>query len=88
MTRAQRAEVLKLAPQQLHKTFTLCETARLVSECNARNVADLAAYRPRLPAHGASDIPDPMGRDEGLFAVVGAQIADLLPSILELCRGG
>jgi protein-tyrosine phosphatase len=88
MTRAHRDDVLKLAPQQLHRTFTLPEAARLASECNARNVADLAGLRPQFRAREPSDIPDPMGRDEAFFALVGAQIADLLPPVLELCRGG
>ena len=48
MTRAHRDTVLELAPRQLHRTFTLSEAARLASECNARNVADLAALRPYL----------------------------------------
>ena len=86
MTRSHRDDVLKLVPQQLHRTFTLHEAARLVSDCDARNVADLGAFRPRLHANGLRDIPDPMGRDEAFFAVVGAQIADLLPPVLELCR--
>jgi protein-tyrosine phosphatase len=86
MTRAHRAEVLRLTPQQLHRTFTLHEAARLALECNAQNVADLAAFRPRLPADGASDIPDPIGQDEAFFARVGARIADLLPPVLEFCR--
>lgn len=86
MTVAHRDRVLKLAPQQLHKTFTLREAARLVSECNARHVADLAAFRPRFPAREPSDIPDPIGHDEAFFEMVGARIADLLPSILELCQ--
>ena len=88
MTRAHRDHVLKLAPQQLHKTFTLREAARLVTECNARNVADLGVFRARLPAGEPSDIPDPIAHDEAFFATVGAQIADLLPPILELCRRG
>ena len=88
MTRAHRDDVLKLAPHQLHRIFTLQEAARLVSEGNARNVEDLAAFRPRFPPHGPSDIPDPMGHDEAFFAMIGAQIADLLPPVLELCRGG
>ena len=86
MTRAHRDDVLKLAPQQLHRTFTLREAARLASEYNAQDVADLAAYRPLIPAQGPSDIPDPMGHDEAFFAMVGAQIADLLPPVLEICR--
>ena len=71
MTRAHRDTVLELAPRQLRRTFTLTEAARLTSAYNARNIADLAALRPNLPAH----------------AVSGTQIAELLPPILELCRG-
>jgi protein-tyrosine phosphatase len=88
MTTANRDDALNLAPRQLHKTFTLREAARLASECGAQNLADLAELRPRLPAQGASDIPDPIGQDEAFFAMVGAQIADLLPPVLELCRRG
>jgi protein-tyrosine phosphatase len=86
MTRAHRDDVLKLAPQQLHRSFTLSEAAQLASGCNARNIADLAECRPRFAAHRASDIPDPIGHDEAFFATVGVQIADLLPPVLELCR--
>jgi protein-tyrosine phosphatase len=88
MTTAHRDDALNLAPQQLHRTFTLREAARLASECGARDVADLAELRPRLPAREASDIPDPIGQDEAFFAMVGTQIADLLPPVLELCRHG
>jgi protein-tyrosine phosphatase len=88
MTRAHRDNVLKLAPQQLHRTFTLREAARLASECDARNVADLARFRPQFPAKAPSDIPDPIGQDEAFFEMVGAQIADLLPPILDICQGG
>lgn len=86
MTGKHRDHVLKLAPQQLHKTFTLREAARLISDCNARCVADLSAFRPRLGPQVQPNIPDPIGHDEEFFAIVGAQIADLLPPVLELCR--
>jgi protein-tyrosine phosphatase len=86
MTRPHRDYVLKLAPQRLHRIFTLGEAAHLASECNARNIEDLAAFRPRLPAHGGPDVPDPIDHDQAFFAMVGAQIADLLPPVLELCR--
>jgi protein-tyrosine phosphatase len=86
MTRAHRDTVLELAPRQLHRTFTLNEAARLASECNARNVADLAVLRPHLAAHELSDIPDPVGQSAEFFTMVGSQIADLLLPILELCR--
>jgi protein-tyrosine phosphatase len=87
MTRAHRDDVLKLAPQQLRRTFTLREAARLASECDARNVSDLAAFRPQFPVGEPSDISDPIGHDEAFFALVGAQIANLLPPVLELFRG-
>jgi protein-tyrosine phosphatase len=86
MTRAHRDAVLELAPHRLHRTFTLSEAARLVSECNARNVADLAALRPQLAANETADIPDPIGQGAEYFSTIGSQIADLLPPILELCR--
>lgn len=86
MTKAHRAAVLELAPRQLHRTFTLSEAARLASDYNARNVADLAALRPQLVTHELVDIPDPIGRSRESFAMIGSQIADLLPPILELCR--
>jgi protein-tyrosine phosphatase len=86
MTKAHRDTVLELAPRQLSRTFTLREAARLASEFNARNVADLAALRPQLAALEVQDIPDPIGRGTEFHAAVGSQIADLLPPILELCR--
>jgi protein-tyrosine phosphatase len=88
MTRAHRDDVLKIAPRQLHRTFTLSEAAQLVSEYNARSVQDLAACRPQLGEHRASDIPDPIGHDEAYFAWVGDQIADRLPQVVELCGRG
>ena len=86
MTRAHRDTVLELAPRQLHRTFTLSEAARLASDCNARNVADLAALRPHLSTHELADIPDPIGQSSEFFATVGSQIAELLPPVLELCQ--
>ena len=86
MTRAHRDAVLELAPRQLHRTFTLSEAARVASEDSARSVADLSALRSHLAAHEAQDIPDPIGQKAEYFAKIGAQISDLLPPILELCR--
>jgi protein-tyrosine phosphatase len=83
---AARLTVLELAPHQLHKSFTLSEAAQLASEGYVRNVAELAALRPHLVGHELADIPDPLGRTAEFFAMVGSQIADLLPTILELCR--
>jgi protein-tyrosine phosphatase len=88
MTRAHRDAVLELAPHRLHRTFTLREAARLVSECKARNVDDLAALRPQLVVDETSDIPDPIGQSAEYYSTIGSQIADLVPPILELCRQG
>jgi protein-tyrosine phosphatase len=86
MTTAHRDAALEVAPQKLHRTFTLSEAAQLVSAHGAATVADLAALRPQLTARDLFDIPDPIGRDPEVFAAVGAQIASLLPPILDLCR--
>ena len=86
MTRAHRDAVLELAPRQLHRTFTLSEAARLASERNALNVADLVALRPLLVANESPDIADPIGQGTQVFSMMGAQIAGLLPAVLELCK--
>lgn len=86
MTRDHRTEVLRLAPKQLHRAFTLHEAARLVSECGACSLGDLAALRPQLATDGLFDIADPIGRDATFYANVGAEIASLLPPVLEVCQ--
>ncbi|WP_347338893.1 protein-tyrosine-phosphatase [Mycolicibacterium sp. P9-64] len=86
MTRAHRRTALELAPHKLHRTFTLSEASRLASDCNARTIADLAALRSQLVAQEPSDIPDPSGQSAEFFAMVGVQISNLLPPILDLCR--
>jgi protein-tyrosine phosphatase len=88
MTTTHRDEVLELAPQQLHKTFTLPEATWLALKGEARTIADLTTLRSRLGPPEQSDIPDPIGKDAAFFATVGAAIADLLPPILEICRRG
>jgi protein-tyrosine phosphatase len=86
MTRAHLDAVLELAPHRLHRTFTLSEAAHLAAEPDARDVADLAGLRPRVVKELLTDIPDPIGQDAYFFRMVGSQIAQLLPPILELCR--
>jgi len=86
MTRAHRDAVLELAPQKLHRTFTLAEASRLISEHRVRAVADLAAKRSLLTADDSLDIPDPIGQSPEVFAEIGSQIAHLLPPILEVCQ--
>ncbi|MEO1995110.1 MAG: low molecular weight phosphatase family protein, partial [Planctomycetaceae bacterium] len=48
MTKAHRDAVLELAPNKLHKTFTLIEAARLIAECEAKTIKDLSTLRPQL----------------------------------------
>jgi protein-tyrosine phosphatase len=86
MTRPHRDAVLELAPRLLRRTFTLTEAARLISECNAKTIDDLSGFRAQLAASEAPDILDPIGQDADVFSMVGSQIAELLPPILELCR--
>jgi protein-tyrosine phosphatase len=86
MTSAHRDAVLEIAPNRLHRTFTLSEASQLVSKAGAREVAELAALRPQLASHELVDVPDPIGQSEEVFAAVGATIADLLPPVLHLCR--
>lgn len=88
MTRSHRDAVLQLAPRQFRRTFTLSEAARLISDCGAEGIADLAELRPRLNRQAAPDIADPIGEDSEFHGMVGTQIAGLLPPILEVCRPG
>ncbi|WP_072689871.1 arsenate reductase/protein-tyrosine-phosphatase family protein [Rhodococcus marinonascens] len=79
MTEGHRDQVLALAPDQLKKTFTLKEAARLAEAADANTVADLASARPQYKSSGSpEDIPDPIGQDEETFLNVGSEIADLL----------
>ena len=86
MTRAHRDAVLELAPHRLHRTFTLAEASRLISEHGARTVPDLAARRSLLIADETLDIPDPIGQSPEVFAEIGSQIAHLLPPIFGVCQ--
>lgn len=86
MTMAHRDAVLNAAPRELHKTFTLAEAARLAAEFDARSVADLSVLRPQLALNESADIKDPIGGGPEIFAIIGSQIRNLLPPILELCR--
>ncbi len=87
MTERQREKVLALAPEQLKKTFTLKEAARLAEAADAKSVADLAAARPRHKAgESPEDVPDPMGQDEDTFLTIGSEIADLLGVVARSIR--
>lgn len=86
LTTAHRDTVLELAPQKLHRTFTLIEASRMASELEADTIDDLAVLRSQLSRSEVTDIVDPIGRSPEVFAGVASQIAGLLPPILELCR--
>ena len=86
MTRWHRDAVLELAPQRLNRTFTLAEASGLVTGFGAQSVAELANLRPHLASDQISDVPDPIGQSRQVFTAVGAQIAALLPPVLELCH--
>ena len=86
MTGTHRDVVLETAPRQLRRTFTLAEASRLAAMDDAATLADLPLLRPRLSTNDKSDIPDPIGQSSDVFATVGAQIAGLLPPIMELFR--
>ena len=86
MTGSHRDIVLEAAPRRLQRTFTLTEAAHLAAMNDAELLSDLAQLRPRLGTNYKLDIPDPIGQSPEVFAAVGAQIADLLPPIMELCR--
>lgn len=85
MTKEHRDAVLRLAPRQLRRTFTLIEAARLITDHRAHEISDLAVLRPRLEGE-LLDVADPIGRSEEFHAAVGTQIAGAMPPILEFCR--
>lgn len=86
MTTSHRDAALEIAPQKLHRTFTLAEASRLASDDRAQHIADLAPLRSQLTSLELIDVADPIGQDHDFFTRVGSQIAELLPPILELCR--
>ena len=86
MTQDHRDRILELAPRKLHRTFTLQEASRLVSQFSPQDLSDLSGLRSSLAPDDARDIADPIGRDPEFFGVIGAQIAELLPPVLELCH--
>lgn len=86
MTREHRDAVLRVAPRQLHRTFSLHEASRLVLDHGAERVDDLSGLRPLLPQQSIPDVPDPIGQDKQFHMSVGRQISDLLEPILELLQ--
>jgi protein-tyrosine phosphatase len=86
MTAAHRDAVLKRAPRLLRITFTLSEAAELASDGGMATIADLPELRARHGVSNFTDVTDPIGQDPDVFDAVGAQIALLLPPIVDLCR--
>ncbi len=86
MTKAHRDAVLEIAPHKLRRTFTLSEAAHLIAEKGAHDLADLATLRAHANSADLPEILDPIGQSEVVFEEVGAQIAAMLPPILELCH--
>ena len=86
MAREHRDAVLEQAPRLLHRTFTLNEAARLVSEFGAREVKDLSALRPQLKQDDATDIPDPIGEDPQFFTRIGFMISELLRPVMQIVQ--
>ncbi|GAA1690947.1 protein-tyrosine-phosphatase [Mycolicibacterium murale] len=86
MTRSHRDKVLEVAPGQLRRTYTLSELAELSAEFAAEDLAHLSDLRPRLAGRPLPDVRDPIGLGPDVFAAVGAQIAGLLPPIVDFLR--
>ncbi|WP_327083433.1 low molecular weight phosphatase family protein [Mycolicibacterium elephantis] len=85
MTTAHRDFVLQLAPTRLRRTFTFIEAVRIITKCDAQGIDDLAVLRPHIKGESL-DVADPIGRTMEFHAAIGAQIAEAIPPILELCR--
>lgn len=85
MTRGHRDKILGVAPRLLKRTFTLAEAAAIASHPEAKTIGDLALLRPLTATQSLVDVPDPIGQDAEVFEAVGAQIAALLPPVVELC---
>lgn len=86
MTRSHRDKVLEMAPRSLPKTFTLAEAAQMERRFGPRGIEELGGLRSRISQRDLRDIADPIGREVEAFAAVGAEIADLLIPVLDLCR--
>ncbi|MGY2078748.1 arsenate reductase/protein-tyrosine-phosphatase family protein [Modestobacter sp. SYSU DS0657] len=96
MTRAQRDDVVFLAPRALNRTFTLLEAAAVLEALGedldlpgddlaerARGlVARMAAARGRRPLRRDDDVPDPIGRPLAVQQQVGERVADAILQVL------
>ncbi|WP_430334163.1 low molecular weight phosphatase family protein [Rhodococcus sp. ACT016] len=85
MTESHRDAVLRIAPRQLKRTFTLLEAAHLAAAVGPATVAELAAARGTVARPANADVPDPIGQSSTVFGDVGSLIEkallDLLPRL-------
>ncbi|GAB2636674.1 protein-tyrosine-phosphatase [Prescottella soli] len=85
MTESHRDAVLRIAPRQFKRTFTLLEAAHLAATIGSATVAELAAARGTIPRPVIADVPDPIGQSATVFGDVGNVIdkalLDLLPRL-------
>lgn len=87
MTESDRNDVVKLAPSQSKKTFTLKEAARLAEASGATTVAGLDTARTKHKATGSPEnITDPTGKDEDTYLSVGSEIAELVGTLTRSVR--
>ncbi|MFD4369707.1 protein tyrosine phosphatase [Rhodococcus sp. NPDC058521] len=87
MTESDRDEVVKLAPKQSKKTFTLKEAARLAEASGATTVSALDAARSKFTtSDGPEDVADPSGKDEDTYLSVGSEIAELTGALTRSVR--
>ncbi|MGF7120180.1 low molecular weight phosphatase family protein [Rhodococcus sp. TAF43] len=86
MTESHRDAVLRTAPRQLKRTFTLLEATHLARATGSATVADLAAVRGQVPRPDNVDVPDPIGRSAIVFGDVGSQIDEALLDLLPRLR--
>ncbi len=86
MTESHRDTVLRIAPRQLKRTFTLLEAAHLASATGPATVAELAAARGTVARPASVDVPDPIGRSATMFEDVGGLIDSALHELLTRLR--
>ncbi|RVW09318.1 low molecular weight phosphatase family protein [Prescottella agglutinans] len=86
MTESHRDRVLRIAPRQLKRTFTLLEAAHLASVTGPATVAELAAARGTVPRPANADVPDPIGQSATVFGDVGGVIDRALLELLARLR--
>jgi protein-tyrosine phosphatase len=86
MAQEHRNAVLELAPARLNRTFTLGEASCLASRFDLQNICEMAEKRALLAANELIEVSDPIGKDRQFHAEIGAQIAELLAPVVELCR--